>query len=268
MTGLAEPVGRGDPIRLPRQPVHVHLRAHEGVYAVYATPLPLRLCADLIPAYLKERHLLLLRPVKTRWFQQQGLSVQILRHGVRLLAARDMYYIAQMEPTHLAFTDTALPPGELQTSSVAHLAVDTFTSPTWHAVIDPALGNLLYVQLKGRYRMHLLCKERSLLASVLSRFLRAYIYHHLPEEASLPDFPPLIHEQLWQYATQGWAPQSVLRTQEGMELKVALGTPHLRACVTASPCPHVSQIQRGFVLRWHDGGWDLCSTEDCHSWQP
>lgn len=246
------------------KPVHVHLRAQEGVYALYATPLPLRLCVDIIKEYLDERHLLLLSPVEIHLFEEQGVPVHIVRSSFLLVAARDMHYLAHLMQPHLLFTDTALLPEELASLSVEQLVVDTFASPTWHVVMDSAIGNLLYGEIRDGCCTHLLSKERSLLTDVLSRFLRAYMQGHIPELSALQDFPLLIHEQLWQYAAQGLAPLGAERTPDGAEFRVALGTPDPRACATAPACTHVSQIQRGFILRWHGGGWDLCSTEE---WQ-
>ncbi len=244
--------------------VHVHLRAQEGVYALYGTPLPLRLYVDIIKEYLRGRHLLLLSPVEVHPFEEQGVPVHIVRSSFLLVAARDMHYLAHLMQPNLLFTDTALLPEELASLSVEQLVVDTFACPTWHVVMEPAIGNLLYGEIRDGCCTHLLSKERSLLTEVLSQFLRAYTQHHLPELSLPEDFPPLIHEQLWQYAAQGLAPLGVERTPDGAEFRVALGTPDPRACATAPACTHVSQIQRGFILRWHGDGWDLCSTEE---WQ-
>lgn len=249
---------------IPYPSVHVHLRAQEGVYALYATPLPLRLCVDIIREYLDERHLLLLSPVEMHPLEEQGVPVHTVRSSFLLVAARDMHYLAHLMQPHLAFADTSLLPEQLESLSIEQLIVDTFVSPMWHLTIHPAIGNLLYGEIRDGCCTHLLSKERSLLTDVLSQFLRAYMQQCLPDLSAPKDFPPLIHEQLWQYAAQGLAPLGVERTPDGAEFRVALGTPDPRACATAPACTHVSQIQRGFILRWHGGGWDLCSTEE---WQ-
>ncbi|GIV21473.1 MAG: hypothetical protein KatS3mg023_3224 [Armatimonadota bacterium] len=269
MTCLADAAGEREHLLevIPRQPVHVHLRAQEGVYALYGTPLSLRLCVDILQEHLQGRYLLLLRTVQMQWFEERGLPVHSVPPSFLLIPVQHAHHLAQQAFPHLAFADTPLSPEDLEALHVERLVVDTFTSPLWHLVVDPAISNVLYGEIRNECCTHLLSKERSLLTGVLSRFLRAYTRYHLPDIAPLEDFPPLIHEQLWQYATQGLAPQGVERTPKVVEIKVALGTPDPGACVTTPACPHVSQIQRGFVLRWQDSGWDLCSTEECATWQ-
>jgi hypothetical protein len=268
MTGLDYAAGGWEqvPEIIPRQPAHVHLRAREGVYALYGTPLSLRLCVDIFQQHLQGRSLLL-RPVHAQWFEERGLPVRSVSPSFLLIPVQHAHHLAQHAFPHLAFADTPLSPEELEALHVERLVVDTFTSPLWHLVVDPTIGNSLYGEIKDECCMHLLCRERFLLTDVLSRFLRAYMRYHLPDIAPPEDFPPLIHEQLWQYAAQGLAPQGVEHTSDGIEIRVALGTPDPGACVTTPACPHVSQIQRGFVLRWQDSGWALCSTEECATWQ-
>lgn len=269
MTGLADAAGDREHLSevIPRQPVHVHLRVQEGVYALYGTPLSLRLCVDILQEHLQGRYLLLLRTVQLQWFEERSLPVHSVPPSFLLIPVEHAHHMVSAAFSHLAFADTSLLPENLAALNVEHLVVDTFTSPLWHLVVDPAISNVLYGEIRNECCTHLLSKERSLLTSVLSRFLRDYTRYRLPEVAALEDFPPLIHEQIWQYAAQGLAPLGVERSSSGVEVKVALGTPDPGACVTTPACPHISQIQRGFVLRWHGSGWDICSTEECIAWQ-
>ncbi|MER3474534.1 MAG: hypothetical protein C4335_11000 [Armatimonadota bacterium] len=251
--------------------VHLHLRAQEGVYALYGTPFPLRLCAEILREYLQGRYLLVLsfsskqalaRPDLTlvQWFRQQGLQAHSVR-SFALLPVQQVQELARLVQTHLAFTDTPLSPDELARVDIEPLIVDTFASPTWYTVLQHEVGATLYWESRDDRFSHLLCRERPVLAGVLSQLLRRCLQTHQPELAVLDDFPPLIHEQLWQYAGQGLAPMGVTATPHGVELQVALGTPDRSVCVLAQSCPHFTQIQRGFILRWQNGNWDLCSTE-------
>jgi hypothetical protein len=89
--------GEGKP--LFRQPVHVHLRQQEDVYALYATPLPLRLCVDVLQEYLQGRYLLLLsfsnkqmlaRPNQSlaQWLRRQKLQAHSIRSSFALVPAQ------------------------------------------------------------------------------------------------------------------------------------------------------------------------------------
>lgn len=255
------------------QPVHLHLRAQQGVYALYGTPFPLRLCVEILQECLQARYLLLLsfsnrqllaRPNTSlaQWLRQQGLQAHSIRALYTLVPVQQLHNLAELAQEHLVFADTSLSPDELAQIDIGTLAVDTFSSTAWHTVLGQEVGNRLYWESRDDRFSHLLCAGRQILAGVLSRFLRAYLRSHQPEVPFLEDFPPLIHEQLWQYAGQGLAPGSVTRTPNGVDLQVALGTPDRSVCVLVQSCAHTSQIERGFVLRWQDGVWDLCSTEE------
>lgn len=251
-------------------PLHLHLRAQEGVYALYSTPFPFRLCAEILREYLQGRYLLVLsfgskqmlaRPDLTmaQWLRQQGLQAHSVR-SFALLPARQLPELARLRQTHLAFTDTFLSPDELARMDIDPLLVDTFSSPTWHTVLQHEVGGSLYWESRDDRFSHLLSRDRPLLASVLSWLLRRYLQAHQPNLSVLDDFPPLIHEQLWQYAGQGLAPMSGAVAPHGVELQVALGTPDRSVCVLAQSCLQIGQIQRGFTLRWGCAGWELGST--------
>lgn len=254
----------------PHPPVHFHLRAQEGVYALYGTPSPLRLCAEILQEYLQERYLLVLsfgskqmlaRPDRTlaQWLRQQGLQAHSVR-SFALLPAQQLLDLARLKQTHLAFTDTSLSPDELARMDIEPLLVDTFSSPTWHTVLQHEVGGSLYWESRDDRFSHLLSRDRPLLASLLSWLLRYYLQALQPNLSELDDFPPLIHEQLWQYAGQGLALMSGTVAPHGVELQVALGTPDRSVCMLAQSCLHIGQIQRGFTLRWGSAGWELCST--------
>lgn len=254
------------------QPVHLHLRARQGVYALYGTPFPLRLCVEILQECLQARYFLLLsfsnrqllaRPNTSlaQWLRQQGLQAHSIRAQYALVPVQQLHNLAELAQEYLVFTDTSLSPDQLAQIDIETLAVDTFSSTAWHTVLWQEVGNRLYWESRDDRFSHLLCADRQILAGVLSRFLRAYIRSHQPEVPFLEDFPPLIHEQLWQYAGQGLAPGSVTRTPNGVDVQVALGTPDRSVCVLVQSCAHTSQIRRGFLLRWQDGAWELCSTE-------
>lgn len=268
--------GVGNVGTLARQPVHLHLRAQEGVYALYATPLLLRLCAEVLREYLGARYLLVLSLSSAQVaaqahlslaqpLRQQGIQAHSVRSAFALVPAQYIHQLALLPHSHLAFADTPLSPDDVARADVEQALLDTFASPEWHVVIRSELGNRLYCESREDCFTQILSGDRQLLANVLSCYLRACLRAHLPEFASLEDFPPLIHEQLWQYAAQGLAPLSAGRIADGVEMHVALGTPDRSACVLAQSCPHVSQIQRGFILRWRSSGWDICSTEELNS---
>lgn len=255
------------------QPAHLHLRAWGGLYALYATPLPLHLCADAMRECLHGWYLLLLSwnnaPVTTRswhslaqWLRQQGLQVHTVHSPFALVPAQHMNQLARLPHTYAVFTDTPLSPDDVAHIDVEQILLDTFASPEWYKVINPELGNRLYCETRDNCFTHIVCSDRALLADVLSHWLRTRLQSYLPDIPYPEDFPPLIHEQLWQYAVQGLAPRSAGRIADGVEMQVELGTPDRSACVLAQSCPHVSQIQRGFVLRWLSSGWDICSTEE------
>jgi hypothetical protein len=197
-----------------------------------------------------------------QWLRQQGLQAHTVRSSFALVPARCLDQLALLPQLHLAFADTPLEPDDVAHADIDQMAIDTFASPDWHLVISSELGNRLYYESRDDRFTQILCKDRALLADVLSCWLRSCLQWHLPDLPPLEDFPPLIHEQLWQYAAQGLAPRGAGRIPDGVEMQVELGTPDRSACVLAQSCPHVSQIQRGFILRWRSSGWDLCSTED------
>jgi hypothetical protein len=271
MTGSRDTSGgEGEiPDYISRQPVHLHLRAQEGVFALYSTPLSLRPCVDIFQKHLQGRHLLLLTPVPMQWLQERALQAYPVASSFLLVPAQHMHHLPYQLFPRLTFADTPLLPEELHPLHLDSLVVDTFTSPLWHEVVDTVIGNLLYAEIRSDCGVHLICKERSLLTCALSQFLRAYASHHLPEVALPEDFPPLVLEQLWHYAVQGLAPLGVERTTHGVEIKVALGTSDPRACMTSPTCPHISQVQRGFILHWHGSEWGICSTQELDSarWQ-
>ncbi len=272
MTGIRDTAGgEGNivPEYILHKPVHIHLRAQEGVFALYCTLFSVRPCVNILQKHLQGRNLLVVSPVPGQWFQESGLQAYPVPPSFLLVPAQHMHHLPYQSLSHLAFADTALLPEELHGISVEDLVVDTFTSPLWHELVDTPIGNLLYAEIRNDCCVHLICKERSLLNIALSRLLRAYTRYHLPEVALPEDFPPLVLEQLWHYAVQGLAPLGVERTPHGIEIKVALGTPEPDACVTSPPCPHISQIQRGFVLHWHGSEWGICSTQELDSaqWQ-
>ncbi|MEJ5252494.1 MAG: hypothetical protein HPY54_10300 [Chthonomonadetes bacterium] len=263
--------GEGKP--LFRQPVHVHLRQQEDVYALYAAPLPLYLCADVLHEYLQGRYLLLLsfsnkqmlaRPNQSlaQWLRRQKLQAHSIRSSFALVPAQHVQDIARLTQTYLIFTDTPFSPDQLAQMDIEPLVTDTFSAPTWYTVLHHEIDNRLYWESREDRVSHLLCRERELLQEVLSRFLRAYLQFHQPDLPAVDDFPPLIHEQLWQYAGQGLAPGKVTSTSDGINLQVALGTPDRSVCVLAQSCPPVTQVGRGFILRWRNGGWEICSTEE------
>lgn len=264
---------------LARQPVHLHLRAQEGVYALYATPLSLRLCAQLLREYLHGRYLLLLsfssaqvaaqaQLSLSQWLRQQGIQVHSVRSDYALIPAQHIDHLTLLPHSYIAFTDTPLSPDEVARVDVGQALLDTFASPEWHVAIRPELDSRLYCESREDRFTQILSGDRQLLASMLSCYPRTCLRSHQPEFSSLEDFPPLIHEQLWQYAAQGLAPLSAGRIPDGVEMHVALGTPDRSACVLAQSCPYVSQIQRGFILRWCSSGWDICSTEELNSAPP
>lgn len=256
------------------QPVHLHLRAQQGVYALYGTPFPLRLCVQILQESLQARYLLLLsfsnrqllacpNMSLAQWLRQQGLQAHSIRPPYALVPIQQLCSLAGLAQERLVFTDTALSPDELAQIDIEKLLVDTFSSTAWHTVLGQEIGNRLYWESRDDRFSHLLCADRQILAGVLSQFLWAYLRSHLPDVPFSKDFPPLIHEQLWQYVGQGLAPGSVTRTPSGVDVQVALGTPDRSVCVLVQSCAHTSQIGRGFVLRWRDGAWGLCSTEEC-----
>lgn len=272
-------VGVGNVGTLVRQPVHLHLRAQEGVYALYATPLSLRLCAEVLREYLGARYLLVLSLSSAQvvaqaqlslaqWLRQQGVQAHSVHSVFALVPAQHVEHLALLPHSYIAFTDTPLSPDNVARVDVGQALLDTFASPEWHVAIRPELDSRLYCESREDRFTQILCGDRQLLANMLSCYLRACLRSHLPDFSSLEDFPPLIHEQLWQYATQGLAPLSAGRIPDGVEMHVALGTPDRSACVLAQSCPHVSQIQRGFILRWRSSGWDICSTEELNSAPP
>lgn len=259
-----------------RQPVHLHLRSQKGVYALYATPLPLRLCAQILRDYLPGRYLLLLsfssaqiaartQLSLSQWLRRQGLQAHSVRSDFALVPVQHIDHLALLPHSHIVFTDTPLPPDNVARMNVEQALLDTFASPEWHSVIRPELDNRLYCESREDRFTQILCGDRQMLANMLSCYLRTSLRLRLPEFPLSEDFPPLIHEQLWQYAAQGLAPLSAGRTEDGVELHVALGTPDRSACVLAQSCAHVSQIQRGFILRWRSSGWEICSTEEMGS---
>lgn len=260
----------------PEPPAHLHLRAREGLYALYATPLPLRLCADTLREYLRGCYLILLSwsdaqvPTRswhslTQWLRQRGLQVHTVRTSFALVPAQHIDQLALLPHLHAVFADTLLSPDDIAHVDVEQILLDTFASPDWHTVIHHELGNRLYCESRDNRFTHIVSSNRALLADVLSHWLRTRLRGYLPDIAYPEDFPPLIHEQLWQYATQGLAPRGAGRIADGVEMQVELGTPERSVCVLAQSCPHVSQIQRGFVLRWLSSGWNLCSTEELNS---
>ncbi len=262
----------------PQQPAHLHLRVREGLYALYATPLPLYLCAGAMREYLHGCYLLLLswsdaQVTARSWhslaqrLRQQGLQVHTVRSPFALVPAQHIDQLALLPYSHAVFADTPLSPDDAAQVDVEQILLDTFASPDWHTVIHHELGNRLYCESRDNCFTHIVSSDRALLADVLSRWLRTCLRTYLPDIAYPEDFPPLIHEQLWQYATQGLAPCGAGRIAGGVEMRVELGTPDRSACVLAQSCPHVSQIQRGFVLRWLSSGWNLCSTEELDSGQ-
>ncbi|MCS6829275.1 MAG: hypothetical protein RMM08_06785 [Armatimonadota bacterium] len=274
-------VGMGDIGDHARQPVHLHLRTQQGLYALYVTPLSLRLCIQILREYLQGRYVLLLslsgvqvaaqaRLSLAQWLRQQGIQAHSVRSAFALVPAQQIDLLTRLPYSQIAFTDTSLSPDEVVRVQVEQVLQDTFASPRWHEVILPELDNQLYCESREDRFTQVLCSNRQLLANMISCCLRICLQSHLPEfPAIVEDFPPLIHEQLWQYTAQGLAPLSAGRTADGVEMHVALGTPDRSACVMAQSCPHVSQIQRGFILRWcGDGGWKICSTEEVNSVQP
>jgi len=256
------------------QPVHLHLRVQESLYALYITPLALNLWAQFVRDYLSERYLLIIslasrarlsRPQLSlaQWLRQQGLQAHSVPPSYALVPCEHLDQLARLAPSTVTLADTTLSPDDVWRLDVSPLEMDTFAATSWQAAFHEELGNRMYCESRGDRFIHLLSGERDLLADVLSRFLRSYLLAQQQEQcSSLDDFPPLIHEQLWQYATQGLAPQRLQVTSAGLELSVALGTPDRSVCPLAQGCALVSQIQRGFVLRWCDGSWDLCSTEE------
>jgi len=271
MTGTRDTAG-GEGNIIPEyvlyKPMHMHVRAQEGVFALYCTPFSMRPCVDIFQKHLQGRHLLVFSPVPAEWFQGRGLQAHSVPSSFQLVPAQHMHHLPFQSLERLQFADTALLPEELEPLDLNRLVVDTFTSALWHELVDTVIGNLLYAEIRSDCCVHLICKERSLLNIALSRFLRAYTQYHLSEVALPEDFPPLVLEQLWYYAAQGLAPLGVERTPNGVELKVALGTPEPDACVASPPCPHVSQIQRGFILHWHGSDWNICSTQELDLTQP
>jgi hypothetical protein len=267
--------GNGLPESTFQPPVHLHLRVQEGLYALYGTPLPLHLCADILLDHLSERYLLLLAldygqghmptySSPAQWLRRQGLQAHSVPPSFAVIPVQQFPRLAPMPCSYLAFTDTPLPPDELTRVNVERFVVDTFAASDWHTLISPELDNRLYWDSRDARFTHLLCSERRLVAQVLWRFLRSYLHFHQPGVSPEEDFSPSIHEQLWHYAEQGLAPQDVKSTPFGVEMYVALGTPDRTACVLAQSCLHVTQIQRGFVLRWEHNRWNLCSTGDVH----
>lgn len=263
--------GEGKP--LFNQPVHLHLRQQEDVYALYATPLPLHLCADVLYEYVQGRYLLLLsfsnkqmlaRPNQplAQWLRQQSLQAHSIRSSFALVPAQHIHDVARLTQTYLIFTDTPLSPDQLAHMDIEPLVTDTFSASTWYTALHHEIDNRLYWQSREDRVSHLLCRERELLQKVLSRFLRAYLQFHQPDLPAVDDFPALIHEQLWQYAGQGLAPGKVTSTPNGVDMQVALGAPDRSVCVLAQSCPPVTQVGRGFILRWRNACWEICSTEE------
>jgi len=262
----------------PDLPSHLHLRAQQGVYALYATPLSLRLCTKAVREYLRDYYLLLLswsgahvtaftQLSLAQWLRQQGLQAHTIRSLSPLGPAQQLDPLVLLPHSHVVFTDPPLRPGEAAHVDVEQILLDTFASPDGHTVISPELSNRLYCESRDNRFTHVVCRDRALLAGVLSHWLRTCLQSRLTDLPYPDDFPPLIHEQLWQYATQGLAPQSAERIADGVEMQVALGTPDRSACVLAQSCLHTSQIQRGFILRWRSSGWEICSTEELSSGQ-
>lgn len=253
-------------------PVHLHLRAQEGLFALYVTPLCLELCAELLSEYLHERFLLVLTfdssarigrndLTLAQWLRQEGVQAHSIS-SYALVPAKHLSDLARLSPSRVVFAETALLPDELAGLDITPMELDTFAASSWGAAFHKEVGNRLYCESRNNRFTHLLSSERRLVMDGLSKFLRAYLLAQQQQVSSLEDFPPLIHEQLWQYAAQGLAPRRVHVTNEGLELLVALGTPERSACLMAQACAHMTQIQRGFVLRWDGGTWEICSTED------
>lgn len=261
---------------IARQPVHLHLRAQEGLYALYATPMMLSLCVEILREYLQGRYLLLLsfrstevlaqaRVSTAQWLRQQGIQAHSVRSVFALVPVQHVERLARLPYSHIAFTDTSLSPDSVANVDVEQALLDTFASPEWHLVIRSELDSRLYCESREDRFTRILCGDRQLLANVLSCYLRTCLRSHVSEFSSVDDFPPLIHEQLWQYAAQGLAPLSACRIPGGVEMHIALGTPDRSVCVLAQSCAHISQIQRGFILRWCSNGWEICSTEELNS---
>jgi hypothetical protein len=255
------------------QPVHLHVRVHEGVHALYATPLVLSLCTDTVLERLAGRYLLLLSVNGARrisetqvslahWLHQQGLQAHSIAPFFALIPAQQMPQLANLSLNHLTLTDTSLSPDELSQLNLLHLLVDTFASSSWQVLFDERLNNFLYCETRDNRFTQLLCRERAFLTHVMARFLGAYLRFHEPDVVPEPLFSPLTEEQLWQYALQGLSPLGVERTEHGRQVRIALGTPDRSVCILAHSCPHMSQIQRSFILRWGDNGWEICSTEE------
>ncbi len=254
-------------------PVHLHLREQDGVYALYCTPLPASLCGRFLRPYLQAGYLLIVR-LATRsllarpdltpaqWLRLQGLQAHSIPPSYALVPARYLEDLVNLSPLNLLVLDTARSPDEVAQVDIAPMEVDTFACVSWRTLFPDAVGNRFCCELREERTAHLLSLERPILADLLSRFLREYIQTLQPGVPMMGDFPSLVHEQLWQYAAQGFAPLRVQDTEHGVEMSVALGTPDHSLCVMAQSCQHMSQIQRGFVLRWHGGTWDLCSTEE------
>lgn len=254
-----------------RLPAHLHLRSQEGVYALYAAPFPLHCCAYVLRQFLQE-HLLVLsfgsgafasRPELplSDWLRQQGIPAHPVQSHFALVSSRSLEQLARVPQSHLVIADTALSASSLARVDLQQVLVDTFASPEWHAVLSPELGNRLHCETRDGYFTQMVCRERRLLAEVLSCFLISCLSSRAGIANSLVGFPPLVQEQLWHYAAHGLAPLNAQPLPDGVALHVALGTPDRRVCTLAQSCLHTSEIQRGFTLRWRLSGWEICSTE-------
>jgi hypothetical protein len=159
------------------QPVHLHVRVHEGVHALYATPLVLSLCTDTVLERLAGRYLLLLSVNGARrisetqvslahWLHQQGLQAHSIAPFFALIPAQQMPQLANLSLNHLTLTDTSLSPDELSQLNLLHLLVDTFASSSWQVLFDERLNNFCTAR-RGTI-VSLSCCAASVLSSPMS----------------------------------------------------------------------------------------------------
>lgn len=258
---------------LSRLPAHLHLRSQEGAHALYAAPFPLHCCTHILRRCLQGSHLLVLslgsaqlathpQMSLAHWLRQQWVSAQPVQSTFALVPLQSLEQIIRLPQSHLVFVDTPLPIDDLAQVDLQQAMVDTFASPEWHTVLLPELAGRLYCETRDGYFTQMVCRDRSVLAEMLACFLLSYLRSLGVPTSCLVDFPPLVHEQLWHYATHGLAPLSASSGADGVILHVALGTPDRQVCRLAQSCLHISEIQRSFALRWNKNGWAICSTEE------
>lgn len=255
-------------------PFHLHLRAQNGSTVLYAVPLSLSLCVPILQKYIAQRNVLILSfsPARnsrfvslSQWLRRRRIQAHAVSPTCAMVSSHHLTHIARLPHLRLVFVDTTLSPEELLRRAGDLLEKESDDNMLLPAA-NTAVDNILHYESRADCHTQLTSTNREMVIDLLCCFLCAYLRSRL---VSLPlepaELTPAIKDQLWHYGSQGLTPQAVISAADTLVLKVALGTPDPSVCLSDPACQHVEQIRRGFILRLHMQGWDLCSTEDLDS---